>query len=172
MNKRPYFQKPQQGFALVIVVLVIIVIAISASFLARSIGSQSDLASNQLQASRAYFAARSGIDIASRMIDSCDTRHNNHGGNFCGNSANEFCASLDPLAPDTVTLTIDTQPTNTSSQTTEVTVTCYHEDVPEGFAIVGIYNLVSTVTLGDNATQFHAERQIRAAYVKGSGMAD
>ena len=106
------------------------------------------------------------------MIDLCDTQHNNHGGNFCGNSANEFCGSLDPLAPDSVTLTIDPLPANNSNQTIDVTVTCYHEDVPEGFAIVGIYNLVSTVTLGDNSTQHHAERQIRASYIKGSGLAD
>ena len=138
-------RKPQTGFTLAAAIFLVVVLAALGAFAVTVSGLNQGSSALDLQGSRAYQAARAGIEwgayqvlqnTAGAFATTCNAA------TYAGSTSQSLSGLGGTLSPFSVT------------------VTCGSSSYPEGAGTVVVYQIVSTATAGGGA--FQVERQLQA----------
>ncbi len=135
----------QRGFSLISAIFLLVIIATLGMFAVTLFTGQQQAATLDMLGSRAYQAARAGIEWGAYQILTPGTIS-------CGTYA----------APASNSVALEAA----GLQDFTVTVACGSTAVSEASATVTIYQLTSTVTRGTVATPYYVERQLTATIAK------
>lgn len=137
-------QRKQRGFSLITAIFLLVVIAALGTFAVTLSTSQQQSAAQDVLGSRAYQAARAGIEW----------------GAYQALNGAIACGTLAAPVPTNVTL-----PANTTLQNFTVRVDCGTAAASEAGATVTMYQLTSTASQGAG-TSSYVERQVSATIAK------
>ncbi len=135
----------QRGFSLISAIFLLVVIAALGMFAVTVFTGQQQSATLDVLGSRAYQAARAGIEWGAYQIIT---------------PGSISCNTYASPAHNTVALTAS------ELQNFTITVDCGSMAVSEAGATVTIYQLTSTATQGTVATPYYVERQMSATIAK------
>jgi MSHA biogenesis protein MshP len=137
-NEKKLDKDRQHGFSLISAIFLLIVIAALGTFAVTLSTTQQQSAALDVLGSRAYQAARAGIEWGAYQV-----------------LQNNSCAPTTPLAALPNTLA-----------TINVTVKCTSAPTTEGGAAITVYQLTSTATQGAAGTPNYVERQMSVTIAK------
>ena len=143
------YRKPQSGFSIVAAIFLIVVLAALGAFAVTVSGLNQGSSALDLQGTRAYQAARAGIEWGAYQV--------------LQNTAGAFATACNGATYAAPTSQILAGLGGTLSPFS-VTVTCGSSSNSEGGVTVFVYQIVSTATAGGGA--FQVERQLQATIGK------
>ncbi len=135
--------RPQRGAALVTAIFLLVVLAALGAYMVTLSGVQTVTASQGLQAARAYFGARAGLDWAIHRAV----------GPAAGSGLCDAAASF--------------APTGAGLTGVSVAVTCSSRVYTQFFTF-NIYHLTSSATYGTAGTPDYAERKLEATVCRST----
>ena len=148
-RQRPGRSAPQRGFAIVTAIFLLLLLAALGAFMVSISTAQHSTSAQDVQGSRAYQAARAGIE---RSVYQIMAPENANFGLTTGFTTQYACpAGASSLNTLTGTLT-----------GFNVSVTCTSNTYDEGGNRVSVYRLTSTANLGTVGTTNYVERQLSA----------
>lgn len=139
-------QKSQSGFALVSAIFLLVILAALGVFMLSLSTTQQTTSTQDLQGSRAYQAAKTGIEWAAYQIL---TPENNNPA--AGGVAQYVCAPASlPVLPSALA-------------GVSVNITCASNAYTEGGKLITVYNITSTASFGNAPNVTYVERSINAS---------
>lgn len=143
----------QRGFAIVSAVFLMVVLAVLGAFMLNFSASQNAASTADVQGSRAYQAARAGLEWGIYQVLDLDPVNQN----FPGVAVLPPCpAAAFPVAGFA----------GTALAGFATVVQCVTTDATEGNKIIRVYSITSTATLGAPNTTGYVQRQLTAKVEK------
>lgn len=149
----------QRGFSLPAAIFLLVVLWLLGAFVVSITGTQQSGIALDAQGTRAYQAARAGVEWAAyHVLDPNNTLTST----TPPTNLLAFCPGATTLSPTTVTL----PPLAGSLAGFTVTVNCTPTDATEGNRVIRVFRIVSTATSGMPGTAAYIERKLEAVLSK------